>query len=110
MQQRSAPAISPSDADRCCANSGGGYQYRLCPLGEELTEACVSAATRGFGCCHADADGRPLLEQFQKTPLPFARDSRLHLGNGTTITLNSTFVSEGTLPAGSTWQMNPIVK
>ena len=56
----------------------------------------------------ADSDGRPLLEQFQKTPLPFARDSRLRLGNGTTITLNSTFVSEGTLPAGSTWQMNPV--
>ena len=30
------------------------------------------------------------------------------LGNGTMVKLNSTFVSEGTLPHGSTWQMNPI--
>lgn len=67
------------------ANHGGGYQYRLCPLGTELTEAC-----------------------FQQTPMPFAGDSSLMLGNGTIIQLDSTFVSEGTLPAGSTWQMNPI--
>jgi hypothetical protein len=45
---------------------------------------------------------------FQETPVPFADDSSLMLGNGTMIKLNSTFVSEGTLPAGSTWQMNPI--
>ena len=62
-----------------------GYQYRLCPLKSKLTEAC-----------------------FQETPVPFAGDSTLLLGNGTKIKLNSTFVSEGTLPAGSTWQMNPI--
>merc|ERR1712217_11450 len=30
------------------------------------------------------------------------------LANGTKIKINSTFVSEGTSPAGSTWQMNPI--
>ena len=67
------------------ANHGGGYQYRLCPLNSELTEACM-----------------------QETPVPFAENSKLMLGNGTMMTLNSTFVSEGTLPAGSTWQMNPI--
>ena len=67
------------------ANHGGGYQYRLCPLHSELTEDC-----------------------FQQTPMPFAGPSKLTLGNGTNMTLNSTFVSEGTLPAGSTWQMNPI--
>mmetsp|Transcript_25457 Transcript_25457/g.51703 ORF Transcript_25457/g.51703 Transcript_25457/m.51703 type:complete len:360 (-) Transcript_25457:192-1271(-) len=66
-------------------NHGGGYQYRLCPLQAELTEEC-----------------------FQATPVPFAGDSKLMLGNGTRITLNSTFVSEGTRPAGSTWQRNPI--
>lgn len=64
------------------ANHGGGYQYRLCPLESELTEAC-----------------------FQKTPMPFADDSKLMLSNGTIITLKSVFVSEGTLPVGSTWQM-----
>jgi hypothetical protein len=67
------------------ANHGGGYQYRLCKLGRNLTEAC-----------------------FQETPIPFAGDSSLLLGDGSRMTLNSTFVSEGTLPAGSTWQMNPI--
>ena len=67
------------------ANHGGGYQYRLCPLNSELTEACM-----------------------QETPVPFAENSKLMLGNGTMMTLNSTFVVEGTLPAGSTWQMNPI--
>jgi len=67
------------------ANHGGGYQYRLCPLASELTEAC-----------------------FQETPMPFADDSSLMLSNGTRIKLQSTFVSEGTLPTGSTWQMMPI--
>ena len=67
------------------ANHGGGYQCRLCPVGRNLTEAC-----------------------FQETPVPFACDFSLMLGNGTVIKLNSTFVSEGTLPKGSTWQMNPI--
>jgi len=67
------------------ANHGGGYQYRLCPLKSNLTEAC-----------------------FQQTPMPFAGDSSMMLSNGTIIELKSTFVSEGTLPAGSTWQMNPV--
>jgi len=67
------------------ANHGGGWQYRLCPLKSNLTEAC-----------------------FQETPVPFAGDSSLRLANGTKIKLKSTFVSEGTLPAGSTWQMNPV--
>jgi len=64
------------------ANHGGGYQYRLCPLKSELTEAC-----------------------FQETPMPFAGDSSLMLSNGTMMQLKSVFVSEGTLPVGSTWQM-----
>lgn len=67
------------------ANHGGGYQYRLCPLGSELNEEC-----------------------FMKTPMPFAGNSHIVLGNGTKIEIESTFVSEGTLPHGSTWQMNPI--
>ena len=71
--------------DHPCLLQGGGYQYRLCPLSSNLTEEC-----------------------FQETPVPFAGDSSLMLGNGTIVKLNSTFVSEGTLPVGSTWQMNPI--
>jgi hypothetical protein len=64
------------------ANHGGGYQYRLCPLHSELTEAC-----------------------FQETPMPFADDSSIMMSNGTMLKLASTFVSEGTLPVGGTWQM-----
>jgi len=67
------------------ANHGGGYQYRLCPAGSNLTEDC-----------------------FQQTPVPFAGNSRLMVANGSIIELDSTFVSEGTQPAGSTWQMVPL--
>ena len=67
------------------ANHGGGYQYRLCPSKSALTEAC-----------------------FQETPVPFAGDSKLMMSNGSMLQLTSTFVSQGTSPAGSTWQMVPI--
>lgn len=43
-----------------------------------------------------------------KTPMPFAGDSRMMMSNGTMLNLTSTFVTDGTLPEGSTWQMNPI--
>jgi len=68
------------------ANHGGGYQYRLCPKSEPLTEAC-----------------------FQRTPLPFADETQvLRLANGTSVKISGTFVSSGTLPEGSTWAMNPV--
>lgn len=37
--------------------------------------------------------------------MDFADSSSLMLSNGTMIKLKSTFVSEGTLPKGGTWQM-----
>ena len=37
--------------------------------------------------------------------MPFAADSKMMMSNGEMIQLNSTFVSEGTTPAGSTWQV-----
>lgn len=67
------------------ANHGGGWQYRLCPANATLTEEC-----------------------FQQTPIPFAGNSRLQLADGSFLDLESTFVSDGTLPLGSTWQMNPL--
>jgi len=67
------------------ANHGGGYQYRLCKAGSNLTEEC-----------------------FQQMPMPFAGNSKMMVANGTIVDVNSTFVSEGTLPAGSTWQMVPV--
>jgi len=67
------------------ANHGGGYQYRLCPLGSALTEEC-----------------------FKKTPMEFAGNSSMMMSNGKMLPLESRFTTEGTTPAGSTWQMNPI--
>ena len=51
----------------------------------------------------------PLTEAcFQKTPLAFSGDPILRYNNGTEYKMKGTFVSEGTSPQGSTWQMNPI--
>ena len=55
------------------------------PLGSKLTEDC-----------------------FHKAPMPFAGDSKLMMSNGKMLNLTSVFVSEGTVPAGSTWQMMPM--
>lgn len=69
-------------------NHGGGYQYRLCPASEPLTEAC-----------------------FQKTPLEFDRDQQYLVWNNGTRWKNSAavFVSGNvTTPRGSTWARNPI--
>ena len=67
-------------------NHGGGYQYRLCPASEPLTEAC-----------------------FQKMPLEFHQDKQaIVFPNGSTFPIAGTFVADGTLPAGSTWARLPI--
>eukprot|EP01062_Namystynia_karyoxenos_P029311 TRINITY_DN2204_c0_g1_i1.p2 TRINITY_DN2204_c0_g1~~TRINITY_DN2204_c0_g1_i1.p2 ORF type:complete len:478 (+),score=132.39 TRINITY_DN2204_c0_g1_i1:90-1436(+) len=73
------------------ANHGGGYQYRLCPAGEKLTEEC-----------------------FRKHPLEFADPGQqwLQFGAGMDTANRSSItaqrVSTGTVPAGSTWTKNPI--
>ena len=68
------------------ANHGGGYQYRLCPADEEITEEC-----------------------FQRTPLPFAsKTHKLRFGNGNEIEIPATYVTEGVEPAGSMWAKQPI--
>lgn len=77
------------------ANHGGGYQYRLCPL--KTAEALRNSTSF-----------RPLEDCFQQTPMPFAGDSYMMMSNGSMLNLTSTFVSEGTQPAGSTWQKMPI--
>lgn len=73
-------------------NHGGGYQYRLCPLPEnftDLTEAC-----------------------FQQHPLDFVQDEQsIVFPDGKTLKLlpnQTTFVNEGTMPAGSTWSLMPM--
>ena len=70
------------------ANHGGGYQYRLCPADEPggLTEEC-----------------------FFRTPLDFnPAKQAIQWTNGTRLPIRGTFVRNGTLPAGSTWAMNPV--
>jgi len=67
-------------------NHGGGYQYRLCPASEPLTEAC-----------------------FQKYPLEFVQEKQaIVFSNGTQLPIHGTFTNEGTTPEGSTWSLNPI--
>ena len=63
------------------ANHGGGWQYRLCPL-EKMP------------CSEAE---------FQQLPMSWAADSKMMMSNGSMLDLTSTFVSEGTMPKGSTW-------
>ena len=44
----------------------------------------------------------------QQTPLPFASQThRLEFIDGTNTTIAGHYVSKGTMPAGSTWQMLP---
>ena len=67
--------------------TGGGYQYRLCPANESLTEEC-----------------------FMRRPLEFVRTSQqLAWNNGTRMKIQGVWVDNGTNPIGSTWARNPIV-
>lgn len=74
-------------------NHGGGYQYRLCPGEETLTEAC-----------------------FQKMPLEFVKSEHKLLWNNGSLIANlgeekGVFVSGVGVtfgPSGSTWARNPI--
>jgi hypothetical protein len=75
------------------ANHGGGYQYRLCPAEEALTEEC-----------------------FMRTPMRFATSQHtLEFSNSSDRTqpverfvVPGRYVSDGTLPVGSTWARNPL--
>lgn len=71
-------------------NHGGGYQYRLCPASEPLTEEC-----------------------FQRHPLEFDRARQVLKWNNGTLTYpmgsKAIFVDgDAVKPAGSTWARNPI--
>jgi hypothetical protein len=72
----------------CCAD-GGGYSYRLCPLGQNLTEEC-----------------------FTKMPLQFVKGSQKlrwgGKGSGDELSISATYVSDGVTPPNSMWAMNPI--
>jgi len=72
------------------ANHAGGYLYRL-----------------------ARADGPLTEEEFQKTPLEFVGQQGFRWGGGpknggSEHFYNGTYLSEGTVPAGSRWSLNPV--
>jgi len=69
------------------ANHAGGYLYRLCALNRTLNEDC-----------------------FNEIPLEFTGKQSLRWGgvNGTQIFFEGLYVSEGTMPKGSKWAINPI--
>eukprot|EP00746_Dinoflagellata_sp_MGD_P030095 gnl/MRDRNA2_/MRDRNA2_17129_c0_seq1.p1 gnl/MRDRNA2_/MRDRNA2_17129_c0~~gnl/MRDRNA2_/MRDRNA2_17129_c0_seq1.p1 ORF type:complete len:399 (+),score=55.23 gnl/MRDRNA2_/MRDRNA2_17129_c0_seq1:54-1199(+) len=67
------------------ANHGGGYQYRLCPKSEPLTEEC-----------------------FRKTPLKFEGPQTLRWKDGSEENITGTYVSGDSVPDGSMWARNPL--
>lgn len=73
------------------ANHGGGYQYRLCPADEELSEEC-----------------------FQSNPLDFVGDTQWiqygpdGMDRESRTEIKAHRVSHGVVPSGSTWTRNPV--
>lgn len=77
------------------ANHGGGYQLRLCPASDKLTEEC-----------------------FQRMPLPFVGKQYLQFNNDTRAEIPSKYAyangsvaaitADGQTPVGITWAMNPL--
>lgn len=75
-------------AEAITANHGGGYAYRLCPVGEALTESC-----------------------FQSYHLAFADNmTTVRYADGRTLDIPAIRTAIGTFPAGSQWTRNPIPK
>ena len=70
----------------CCSRKKG-YQYRLCPASENLTEDC-----------------------FAQHPLEFVRGSQaLEWADGTRVQVpEPQYIDEGVIPVGATWARNPI--
>lgn len=74
-------ALVPRSRSGHVGTDGGGYQYRLCPASEALTEEC-----------------------FMRMPLEFNRSmQQLRWNNGSRLSIQGTWVDTGTNPIGSTW-------
>jgi len=69
------------------ANHGGGYTYRICPVGSDLSEAC-----------------------FQRNVLPFTGDTQqiLDVSGKVVSTIPAIRTNHKTNPEGSVWTRNPI--
>jgi len=79
------------------ANHGGGYSYRLCPLNENVSEACFQRTVLRF------AGSRQWLQYDNQT---FQYDKPVQLPR---IELPPRIVvDQGTHPANSQWARNPI--
>ena len=79
---------------------GGGYQYRLCPAGEPLDEACFQAHALPF------ADGTSALRWGGVGATQPCAEGQF---DNCTVTFNATDVSgDAVVPAGSTWRRCPI--
>jgi hypothetical protein len=88
------------------ANHGGGWQYRLCPLPKQQQ---LLLATNGTGELSHTGTASLTEECFQQHVLPFAGATQvLRYTDGTEQAINATFVTSGTVPANSTWIMNPV--
>ena len=86
------------------ANHGGGWQFRLCPLESKLDEECFQKTPVPFGKRPPNAPVACAVQIFSDRLLVItAGNSRMMMSNGTMLDLTSTFVTEGTMPKGSTW-------
>jgi len=88
LRKRWVAGTSVEVAFALTANHGGGYQYRLCPSGGDQTEQC-----------------------FQNTPLEFHGNTtwvQVADRSSTRVATAAVRVTEGTVPAGSTWARNPL--
>jgi len=85
-------------------NHGGGYQYRLCPITEKLTEDCFQKLPLEF-----DRSAQTMVWNTKEVPGANADTPPVpHNGTLRWPVPNPVFVDEGTWPQGSTWARNPI--
>lgn len=95
------PAVWPKGSEQevgfgLFANHGGGYSYRLCPLGGAVNESCFQAHPLRFaGTTHELRFDNTSYQYNQPVRLPGFEIPRLT-------------TTQGTFPAGSEWARNPV--
>jgi len=97
------------------ANHGGGYQYRLCKKSSWPTEECFQATPMKFASRSTFIQYCPQEQQLAQ----MCCDSETYKDNGKctqayeqcgeAVAYSAVDVNTGTIPAGSTWRMNPIL-
>lgn len=85
-------------------NHGGGYQYRLCPADEALTEECFQRTPLEF-----DRSKQTLVWNTKAVPGADATTPPVPAGGTLRYPVpEPVFVDEGIWPKGSTWARNPL--